>query len=111
MKLIDIIFETVDFFHEFQDTNPCEFSDSLPSNRGKLYKLITDYTITRLDLNFRRENGLETETNFRNAFFKKIPEEFVIINKKIFLNAIKLENEIEIFLTSSKSTLLFLPKK
>ena len=79
MKLIDIIFETVDFFHEFQDKNPCEFSDSLPSNRGKLYKLITDYTITRLDLNFRRENGLETETNFRNAFFKKIPEEFVII--------------------------------
>jgi hypothetical protein len=35
MKLIDIIFETVDFF---QEKNTCEFSDSLPSNRGKLYK-------------------------------------------------------------------------
>jgi hypothetical protein len=39
MDMVDVLFETVDFFEECQEKNSCEFSDSLSDYRSKLFSI------------------------------------------------------------------------
>ena len=39
MDLVELLFETVDFFEEYQEKVSCEFSDFLSENRFKLFEL------------------------------------------------------------------------
>ena len=68
MDLVDVLFETVDFFEECQEKNSCEFSDCLSDYRSKFSKFIYDCTMARSDLNFAK-NGFKNELTFRNKYF------------------------------------------
>ena len=66
--------------------------------------------MARLDVNYAENNGIKNEIEFRNFFFKKILEEFVLGNKKYFLDVTKLKNKMNDFNTQYKYAFIFCQK-
>ena len=106
-NLINLIYETVDFYYEYKEKMPGNFSNFLSKNKSKLCQILTDFVIAEAKMVQKNDFATEIKT-IKNQFFHETMENFSLIKKLKFFEKTKPENEKDFF---SKSALILMPKQ